>query len=223
MFKGIDISHWNGVIDFDQVKSSGIDFVIIKAGGSDKGFYKDPKFEENYKKAKAAGLKVGAYYFVGRKFYGDISGTADAHRFIDILGDKQFEYPVFLDIETTDPIYKEFATDAAFSFCKEMEKSEYFCGIYASDISGFKDRLEMEHLKMFCSWVARYGKEPSYNKDWQIWQYSSKGNIPGISSNVDLDYSKSDFSKVIIEKGFNNFKKAETSKRAATNRRKKND
>ena len=92
MIMGIDISHWQGNIDFNKVKASGIDFVIIKAGGSDKGFYKDPKFEENYKKAKEAGLKVGAYYFVGRKFYGNVSGVADAHRFIHILDDKQFDY-----------------------------------------------------------------------------------------------------------------------------------
>lgn len=220
MINGIDISHWNGNIDFDLVKASGIDFVIIKAGGSDKGFYKDPKFEENYKKAKEAGLKVGAYYFVGRKFYGDISGIADAHRFINILGDKQFDYPVFVDIETTDPINKDFATDAAISFCDEMEKAGYYVGIYASDISGFKDRLEIYRLKKYLSWVARYGAEPTYNKGWEIWQYSSKGCIPGISSNVDLDRSKTDFSKIIKEKGFNNFKKAETPKRAATKRRK---
>lgn len=220
MIKGIDISHWNGNIDFNQVKASGIDFVIIKAGGSDRGFYKDSKFEENYKKAKAAGLKVGAYYFAGHKFYGDVSGIADAHRFIDILDDKQFEFPVFIDIEATDPIYKEFATDAAISFCKEMEKAGYFVGIYASDISGYKDRLQMDRLKDIYSWVARYGKEPTYNKEWQIWQYSSTGNILGISSNVDLDTAKSDISKTIIENGFNNFKKAETPKRAATKRRK---
>lgn len=221
MYEGIDVSRWQGNIDFEKVKASGIDFVIIKAGGSDKGFYKDPKFEENYTKAKAAGLKVGAYYFVGRKFYGDISGIADAHRFINILGDKQFEYPVFVDIETTDPIYKDFATDAAISFCEEIEKAGYFVGIYASDVSGFKDRLELDRVKRFLPWVARYGNEPSYNDEWQIWQYSSKGNIPGVSSNVDLDRSKTDISKVIIEKGFNNFKKAETPKRAATKRRKK--
>ena len=56
--KGIDISHWNGKIDFEKVKASGIDFVIIKAGGSDKGFYTDSKFIENYKKAEAAGLHI---------------------------------------------------------------------------------------------------------------------------------------------------------------------
>lgn len=223
MYEGIDVSRWQGNIDFNKVKASGIDFVIIKAGGSDKGFYKDPKFEENYKKAKEAGLKVGAYYFVGRRFYGDISGIADAHRFINILDDKQFDYPVFVDIETTDPVYRDFATDAAISFCNEMEKAGYFVGIYASDISGFKDRLELDRLRAYLPWVARYGAEPTYNNDWEIWQYSSKGCIPGISSNVDLDRSKTDFSIVIKEKGFNNFKKADTPKRAATKRRKKDD
>ena len=63
--KLIDISHWQGNIDFEKVRASGIEGVIIKSGGSDAGFYKDNMFETNYSKAKAAGLHVGAYYFVG--------------------------------------------------------------------------------------------------------------------------------------------------------------
>ena len=121
--KGIDISHWNGDIDFNKVKASGIEFVIIKAGGSDRGFYTDPKFKDNYEKAKAAGLFVGAYYFVGKKFYGDLAGIADGKRFADILKGMQFEYPVYLDVETTDPRYKELATDAAIAFCKTLENA----------------------------------------------------------------------------------------------------
>ena len=67
--KGIDVSGWQGNIDFDKVKKSGITFVIIKAGGSDDGFYTDSYFESNYKKAVKAGLKVGSYYIVGSDFY----------------------------------------------------------------------------------------------------------------------------------------------------------
>ena len=209
MIKGIDISHWNGDIDFDKVKASGIEFVIIKAGGSDRGFYKDPKFEANYKKAKAAGLFVGAYYFVGKKFYGILSGASDARRFIDMLKGMQFEYPVFLDVETTDARYKELATDAAISFCTELEEAGYFVGIYASDIGGFKEKLNHERIMKYTHWVARYGKDPEYCEDGNIVQYSSRGSVDGISGSVDLDNSKVDFSKIIKEKGFNGFNKEE--------------
>lgn len=66
--QGIDVSRWNGVIDFKAVKASGISFVIMRAGGSNGGFYKDPMFEKNYVAAKGAGLNVGAYYDTGKDF-----------------------------------------------------------------------------------------------------------------------------------------------------------
>lgn len=209
MIKGIDISHWNGVIDFDNVKADGIEFVIIKAGGSDKGFYTDSKFKTNYEKAKAANLFVGAYYFAGKNFRGIESGVADAKRFIEILKGMQFEYPVFLDIEAQENRYKEEITDAAVAFCKEMENAGYFVGIYASDISGFKDKLNHEKIKDYAHWVARYGKEPEICTSYGIWQYSSKGSVHGIVGSVDMDLSKVDYAKTIKEKGFNGYTKAE--------------
>lgn len=191
MIKGIDISHWQGDIDFKKVAASGIQFVIIKAGGSDYGFYKDKKFEQNYLEAKAAGLMVGAYYFVGKKFYGMESGVADAKRFIAMLQGKDIDLPVFVDIETTDKRFKAEATDAAIAFCETVKQSGYIAGIYASDISGFKERLNVEDISKYVLWVARYNQDPpSYIKDWDLWQYTSKGSVDGISGSVDLDYYK---------------------------------
>ena len=213
VIKGIDISHWNGDIDFNKVKAAGIEFVIIKAGGSDRGFYTDSKFKENYEKAKAAGLFVGAYYFVGKKFYGDLSGIEDAKRFIKILQGMQFEYPVYLDVETTDCRYKELATDAAIAFCSTMEAAGYYVGIYASDISGFKEKLNHSRLEKYAHWVARYGKEPEVCKEGVIHQYSSKGAVDGIVGSVDLDKASCDYSKYIIAGGFNGFTKKETKKK----------
>lgn len=205
--KGIDVSHWNGCIDFDKVKASGVEFVIIKAGGSDKGFYTDSKFRENYEKAKAAGLYVGAYYFAGKKFRGVEAGFADAQRFIDILKGLKFEYPVFIDIEAQENRYKEEITDAAVAFCNMLESAGYFVGIYASDISGFKDKLNHDRIKSYAHWVARYGKEPEVCKEYGIWQHSSKGSVSGISGSVDMDISTVDYPKTIIEKGFNGYTK----------------
>ena len=216
MIKGIDISHWNGDINFDQVKAAGVEFVIIKAGGSDKGFYTDSKFRDNYNGAMAAGLSVGAYYFAGKKFRGIEAGVADAKRFIEILKGMQFDYPVFIDIEAQENRYKEEITDATIAFCEEMEKAGYFVGIYASDISGHNDKLNHDRIKSYVHWVARYGKEPEICKDHGLWQYSSKGRIPGIIGSVDLDISSVDYSKTIREKGFNGYTaKKKTKKKEA--------
>jgi GH25 family lysozyme M1 (1,4-beta-N-acetylmuramidase) len=207
MIKGIDISHWNRVKDFFEVKASGIDFVILKAGGSDAGFYSDPQFENYYRQAKLAGLSVGAYYFTGRNFYGPTAGEEDAKRFARIIRDKTFEYPVYVDIEMTSPSANkmEEATAAAIAFCRYMESLKYFTGIYASDISGFKESLEYNRLADFTTWVARYGKKPEFIKYPGIWQYSSNGSVPGIKGNVDLDRTEVNYPFIIKKGQFNGY------------------
>lgn len=207
--KGIDVSHWQGDIDWNAVKSDGVEFAIIKAGGSDSGFYTDSKFRANYKAAKAAGINVGAYYFVGKycKSYED--GVADAKRFIAIISGMQFEYPVYIDFEAPDASDKEGNAEACIGFCQTMEDNGYFAGIYASEISGFRDRLNDSELQSYSHWVARYGKKPSTipEKVFGIWQYSSKGSVAGISGNVDMDISYVDFPSIIKKAGLNGFTK----------------
>lgn len=206
MSKGIDVSHWQGIIDWTAVKNDGVDFAIIKAGGSDKGFYKDSKFEQNYNNAKAAGISVGAYYFVGKLCKSREAGVADAKRFIDILKGKQFEYPVFIDFEAPDTTDKAGNTDAVIAFCEVMENAGYFVGVYASEISGFNDRLDDSRLQHISHWVARYGKKPATNANvFHIWQYSSKGSVTGINGNVDMDTSYVDFETVIKNNYLNGF------------------
>ena len=207
LYRGLDLSRWNTVDNFEAVKAAGIDFVILKAGGSDMGFYKDSKFDKYYNEAKAAGLQIGAYYFVGPLFYGRLSGVLDAQRFITILGDRDFSYPVFVDIETTQPSMKEAATEAAAAFCETMENAGYFVGIYASDISGFYSRLNHAKLSKWCHWVADYTGDTDVCKDYQLRQYSNMGQIPGISNYVDLDIAVHDFPSIMKQHGFNNMKK----------------
>lgn len=205
---GIDVSHWQGKIDFERVKKSGIKFVILKAGGSDNGFYEDKTFRSNYEAAKKAGIDVGAYYFVGRNFYGVESGIADAKRFCKIIGGCQLEYPVFLDVETTQPGRKEEATEAAIAFCEEMENNGYYAGIYSSDISGFREKLNHSRLLSYAHWVADYNDPVKECKEHQMRQYSSKGYVQGVSNNpTDLDYSLVDYGNIMKSKGLNGFKK----------------
>lgn len=207
--KGIDVSHWQGDIDWELVKNSGVEFAIIKAGGSDDGFYTDSKFESNYAGAKAVGLPIGAYYFVGKDFVSSADGKADADRFIEILKGKSFEYPVYLDIESTNPKDKEGVTDAAISFCRQMENAGYFVGIYGSDIGTFRTRLDNERLDNWTKWVANYSHEPSYVTDYKMWQHSSNGNVSGIKANVDLNICYADYPTIIKAGGFNGFGGAE--------------
>lgn len=193
--KGIDVSVWQGFINFDKVKLSGIDFVIIKAGGSDDGFYTDSCFEINYNNAKKAGLKVGCYYIVGSNFDTFEKGVKNAEHFAKIIKGKSFDYPVFLDLELTSPSQKYGATTASIAFCDYLKKLGYRVGIYASSISGFKDRLDINRIDKYDKWVAQYSSnKPSYPADCKIWQYSSTGRINGINCNVDLNISYYDYS-----------------------------
>ena len=130
--KGIDLSHCQGNINLSKVKTFGIKFAIIKAGGSDDGFYTDSKWETNYRGAKKNGIAVGAYYFAGPKCVTADAGKADAKRFIKLLKGKKLEYPVYFDCEAQPASKRSGTTKAAIAFCKELEKAGYYAGIYAS-------------------------------------------------------------------------------------------
>lgn len=206
--KGIDVSRWQGNINWSAVKNDGIEFAIIKAGGSDAGFYKDPYFEKNYSGCKANGIYVGAYYFVGAGCTSKADGEADAKRFLEFLKGKQFEMPVYIDFEAPNGANKQGNTDACIGFNEVMENAGYYAGVYASDYSGFKDRLNKDALKPYTWWVAHYGGRVDYataNSD--IWQYSSTGRVAGINGNVDMDECYKDFPTIIKNGGFNGYTK----------------
>lgn len=206
MRKGIDVSRWQGVINWDAVKQSGIEFAILKAGGSDAGFYNDRTFEQNYREAKRVGILVGAYYFVGSGCTSYEDGVADAKRFITIIKGKQFEFPLYIDFEAPGLADKNGNTEACIGFCETMEKNGYFAGIYSSDISGFVDRLHMDKLTAFSWWVARYGSKPQRaTQNMHVWQKSSTGKVPGINGNVDMNESYVEFERIIMERGLNGF------------------
>ena len=212
LYNGIDISRHQNIVQengdytkgFKMIKKSGIDFVIIRIGGSNGSYYKDPKFEAFYKAAKAAGLAVGCYYDTGRGFNNRTNGQIDAQHILTLLEGHSFEYPIYMDIETAAPVYRKGITDAAISFGSLLESKGYFVGIYASDISGFKERLELERIKRFSLWVARYGKKPEYVKEYAIWQKSSSGIVDGIQNKVDLDECTINFPSIIKKAHLNN-------------------
>jgi lysozyme len=209
--KGIDVSRWQGNINWAKVKAAGIQFAILKAGGSDDGFYTDSRWEANYKGAKANGIAVGAYYFAGPKCVNAEAGKADAKRFIELLKDKKLEYPVYFDCEA-QPAAKRFGTTkAVLAFCKELEKAGYYAGIYASTYSGFESRLDDSKLHSIAHWVAQYAGKCSYRGSYGIWQYSSSGKVSGITGNVDMNLAYIDYPSIIKSGGFNGYPKSTAS------------
>lgn len=200
--KGIDVSAWNGYIDFSRVKKSGIEFVIIRCGGSDSGFYTDSKFRANYTNAKKAGLQVGAYYFVGYNFYQSSFAKDSINHCLKIIDGYKFDLPIFVDVEVTENKHRDSVTENTISFCKALEKNGFKSGVYSSSVSGYEGLLDYSQLKNITNiWVAQWSTDPPKNiPKYMMWQYSSVGKVDGIDGCVDLDYlyiSKSE--KEIVE------------------------
>ena len=205
MIKGIDVSSWQGVIDWKKVSEDGIKFAILRAGGSDGSFFTDPKYYRNYLEAKKYGVHVGAYYIVGKYCNSANAGLADAQRFAEIIKDTQLDYPVYIDFELPTSATRYGNTEAVFTFCRYMENLGYYAGIYASDLAGFRDRLDKEKLKPFDKWVAKWGSEPTYAVPYGMWQHTSKGNVKGIAGHVDMNLSKNDYAEIIKQHHLNGF------------------
>lgn len=112
---------------------------------------------------------------------------------------KQFEYPIYIDVEDTHHQVnnKRGVTDAIIGFCEYLENLGYYVGIYASDISGFQDKMYLNELNAYDKWVARYGSEPKYVKQYGMWQSTSSGRINGYNGNLDCDVAYKDYSSII--------------------------
>ena len=185
--KCIDVSTWQGSIDFNKVKSAGYDYVIIRAGYGKEKSQKDNMFETNYKNAKSAGLKVGAYWF--SYAMSPSTATAEADACLSCIKGKKFELPVYYDMEyqpamsTSNSNY----TKMAVNFCNKLKSNGFKSGVYSS-ASVYDYLLNRTTLKNngISIWNAEWYTKPSITCD--VWQYSDNGRINGISTNVDLDY-----------------------------------
>lgn len=194
MTHGIDVSAWQGRVDFNKVKKSGYEFVIIKAGGNDDGYYIDGRFETNYAAAKKAGLKIGAYYFVNHDFSSK-NAQKLAEVFYNIVKNKTFDLPLFIDVETTPTSARTTVTIGINIFCSYLRKKGYNSGVYASSVSGFVDRIDTGYLNpCIYKWVASYSYKPTdVSSEFCIWQKSSTGRVNGINGNVDINECYVDF------------------------------
>jgi GH25 family lysozyme M1 (1,4-beta-N-acetylmuramidase) len=208
---GIDTSKWQGNIDWNKVKNSGVQFAILRAGYGRESNQKDECFERSYAGAKAAGLYVGAYHYSYAMTVDE--AKKEAKTFLEWIKGKTFEMPVFFDLEESKQLAlgKEKCTEIAVAFMETVEKAGYWVGLYMSK-SPLETHISEEVRKRYCIWVAHYGvKKTTYNGQFGIWQKSSSGKINGISGNVDLNECYIDYPEQIKKAGLNGFsKKSET-------------
>ena len=152
-FKGIDVSQYQQNIDFKKVKAAGIDYVIIRAGYGKYVNQKDPYFEKNYKAAKAAGLKVGAYWYSYAATV--VEAKAEAQTCINAIKGKTFEYPIYFDLEERSQFAKgrAFCNSLVKTFCNALEHAGYWAGLYISR-SPLQQYISAYVAKRYALWVA---------------------------------------------------------------------
>ncbi len=225
MKKGIDISSWQGNLSLDdwkRIKEDGIEFAIIRCAftsySKSKNQIEDGRFENNYNMAKTVGIPVGTY------FYSCATTTEEAVKeaefVLNLIKDKQFEYPVYYDVEDSHDtsnsinapinqidIGKEKLTEIVKTFCNKMEENNYYVGIYASTY-WFNNYMILNDLRKYDKWVAQWSsKEPTIAHG--MWQYTSTGSVDGIYGNVDENFSKYDYELIIKDNGLNGYIKPE--------------
>ena len=190
---GIDVSKWNGTIDWNAVKNSGVSYVIIRVGyrGSSQGaLIEDPKFKTNIKGATAAGIKVGVYFFT--QAVDEVEAVQEASMVLDRISGYKISYPVFLDVEGSggrgDKIDSATRTAVCKAFCNTIQNAGYTAGVYANK-TWLSQKMDAGALSAYKIWLAQYAKTPTYTGRYDLWQYRSNGKVSGISGNVDLNLS----------------------------------
>lgn len=198
---GIDLSRHNGSIDWAKVKA---DFVILRAGYGKVAKQKDDRFEEYYAGAKAHGINVGTYWYSYAMDEDEARQEADV--FLATIKGKQFEYPVFYDVEESKQfeLIKEKLSAIIRAFLERVEAAGYFVGLYGS-ASSLVTHTENDIKEKYTIWLAHWCENTNYRGTYGIWQHSCKGKVDGISGDVDLDKCYVDYPERIKAKRLNGF------------------
>ncbi len=192
--KGIDVSQFQGIIDWNRVANDGVEFAFIRLGyrGYQSGkLNMDKYFYRNLEGAKAAGIDVGVYFYSQAKNYSE--GIAEAQYVLRALEGYELDYPVAFDIEgppassaRTYYTSNQQFTDAAIGFCDTIAAGGYDPMVY-SYAKFIAENLYLDQLTAYPMWMAMYYNEPFYPYEMDIWQYSCTGRVDGISGDVDLN------------------------------------
>ena len=192
--RGIDISHHQGDIDFNKLKGN-IDFAMVRTSyGS---FYEDRKYKRNINGLERIGVPYGLYHFSYATSIEE--AKKEAVGFINIIKKYNPTYPVVIDIESsnrTTNVKNDTLVDITDTICSMIENDGYYVMIYAN-LDYFNGKLNSSKLDRYDKWLAQWSSKPTYNKNFGIWQYSSKGTVPGITGNVDLNVSYKDYPSII--------------------------
>ena len=194
IMRGIDVSKFQGNIDWQQVKEAGIEFVILRLGirGYGSGELKtDERFYENYRGATEAGIKVGVYFFSAA--IDETEAVEEADYVLRTIEGLAIEMPVVFDTEPilyddarTDDLTPDQLTKITCAFCDRIRAGGYEPMIYANS-KRFTTVLHLEQLEAYDKWLADYRNKPDYPYAFKMWQFTEKGSVPGIDGNVDID------------------------------------
>lgn len=197
LVKGIDVSKYQGNINWNQVKASGIEFAIIRVGYRGYGtgaLVEDSKFRQNIQGATNAGLKVGLYFY--SQAVNEQEAVEEASMVLRLCKSYRISYPIYFDTEKVandtgraDSIGRAQRTANAVAFCETIRDAGYRPGVY-SYASWFYNELNMANLTQYSVWIAQYRDNLTFNYNYDIWQYTSSGSVPGISGRVDMNVSK---------------------------------
>ena len=186
--RGIDVSNFQGTIDWNQVKAAGIEFAILKVGP----VYGKPDstFERNATECERLGIPYGVYYYSYARSVADANKEAD--RTLAWLGGHHPSLPVYYDLEDSyiledSNFSKDKLAQIAQTFCNRMEAVGFKSGIYAN-LNWFNNYLNSPSLNGYDHWVAQYNWRCDYAGSYSFWQYSSSGNVPGVTGSCDMNY-----------------------------------
>lgn len=205
---GVDVSSWQGKIDWQKVKNDGKTFAILRIGTT-KG--KDTYFEENYKNAKKAGINLGCYFYTYAKTVAE--AEKDAELVLSWLDGKQLEYPVYYDMEDSTQlasgITTAMRTEMCLAFLDTLSENGWFAGTYANGnwFSNYlnKGKLGEKYELWLASWMDSGTPSKDYSSQYGLWQYTSSGKVSGISTAVDLDVAYKDYPTIMKNGGFNGY------------------
>lgn len=191
LFRGIDVSRWQGDINWSQVAADDVSFVML--GTRSKGAV-DPYFHRNIQQASAAGVKVGVYIY--SLAMTPEMAVEEANFVLNLIHDYPVSYPVAFDMEdsTQGTLSEDELAAIANAFCGRISEAGYYPVIYAND-NWLANKLDMSKMN-YPVWAARYSAKPAYQNP-VMWQATSTGAVNGISGNVDIDFQFKDFTSVI--------------------------
>lgn len=211
MTQGVDLSYCQTKVNYAQLKKDGYTFAIIRAGyGSALKYPKqyDPTFETHYNGLKSVGLNVGAYWYL----YATTPSQAvdEAKAFIKALNGKQFEYPVYVDVEEKGTLYTGTDTCSKIvdTFCETLKAAGYYAGVYCSTY-WYTNCVSESIRKKWPCWIAEYGSKCNYKGPYDIWQ-NGLVYVAG-AGNIDHDFCYTDLPAIVRAGGYNGFPKTSSS------------